>query len=147
MSSSRWCRRSRDFVVVPFVHCDNSCAHSRAGVQSVNAGDTRSGQGEYAVATQADGTLVKSEDMPDADLVPSLLILPASSSSSQARSQPNPGQTPSEKGSCERTAGDQLARWQERCNEPCALRRLSSALFIGVSGLERIGNEPRGDEP
>ena len=41
--------RPGDFVIVPFVHCDNSCAHCRAGVQSacVNAGSTRSGQGEY----------------------------------------------------------------------------------------------------
>jgi threonine dehydrogenase-like Zn-dependent dehydrogenase len=66
-----------DFVVVPFVHCDNSCAHCRAGVQSacVNAGHTRSGQGEYAVVTQADGTMVKTDGMPSADLVPSLLTL------------------------------------------------------------------------
>jgi threonine dehydrogenase-like Zn-dependent dehydrogenase len=69
--------RPGDFVVVPFVHCDNSCAHCRAGVQSacINAGGTRSGQGEYAVVTQADGSLVKVEGMPDADLLPSLLTL------------------------------------------------------------------------
>ena len=69
--------RPGDFVIVPFVHCDNTCAHCRAGVQSgcVNAGYTRSGQGEYAVATQADGSLVRTEGLPDAELVPSLLAL------------------------------------------------------------------------
>lgn len=69
--------RPGDFVIVPFVHCDNSCAYCRAGVHSacVNAGNTRSGQAEYAVATQADGSLMKTESMPDADLVPSLLTL------------------------------------------------------------------------
>ena len=70
--------RPGDFVIVPFVHCDNRCAHCRAGVQSacVNAGNTRSGQAEYAVATQADGSLVRIEgSSPDAELVPSLLTL------------------------------------------------------------------------
>jgi threonine dehydrogenase-like Zn-dependent dehydrogenase len=69
--------RPGDFVIVPFVHCDNSCAHCRAGVQSacVNAGFTCSGQGEYAVVTQAGGSLVKTPDVPAADLVPSLLTL------------------------------------------------------------------------
>ena len=69
--------RPGDFVIVPFVHCDNTCAHCRAGVQSacINADNTRSGQGEYAVVTQADGSLVKTQDVPDADLVPSLLAL------------------------------------------------------------------------
>ena len=49
-----------DFVIVPFCHCDNTCAHCRAGVQSacVNLGFTQSGQGEYARVTQADGSLV-----------------------------------------------------------------------------------------
>jgi threonine dehydrogenase-like Zn-dependent dehydrogenase len=66
-----------DFVIVPFVHCDNTCAHCRAGVQSacVNSASTRSGQAEYAVATQADGSLVKTEGVPDPDLVPALLTL------------------------------------------------------------------------
>jgi threonine dehydrogenase-like Zn-dependent dehydrogenase len=69
--------RPGDFVIVPFVHCDNTCPHCRAGVQSacVNAGHTRSGQGEYAVVTQADGSLVKTRGVPGADLVPSLLAL------------------------------------------------------------------------
>jgi len=69
--------RPGDFVIVPFVHCDNTCAHCRAGVQSacVNAANTRSGQGEYAVVTQADGSLVKTHGVPTADVVPSLLTL------------------------------------------------------------------------
>jgi threonine dehydrogenase-like Zn-dependent dehydrogenase len=69
--------RPGDWVIVPFVHCDNTCAHCRAGVQSacVNVASTRSGQGEYALVTQADGSLVKTPDVPAADLVPSLLTL------------------------------------------------------------------------
>lgn len=66
-----------DFVIVPFCHSDNTCAHCRAGVQSacVHAGFTQSGQGEYARVTQADGSLVKTDGMPDAALIPSLLTL------------------------------------------------------------------------
>lgn len=66
-----------DFVIVPFCHCDNTCAHCAAGVQSVcdNLGFTASGQGEYARVTQADGSLVKTDGMPDDSLVPSLLTL------------------------------------------------------------------------
>ena len=69
--------RVGDFVVVPFCHSDNTCAHCRAGVQSacVNLGITQSGQGEYARVTQADGSLVATDGMPDADLIPSLLAL------------------------------------------------------------------------
>jgi threonine dehydrogenase-like Zn-dependent dehydrogenase len=69
--------RPGDFVIVPFCHCDNTCAHCRAGVQSVcdNLGFTVSGQGEYARVTQADGSLVKTDGMPDASLIPSLLTL------------------------------------------------------------------------
>lgn len=69
--------RPGDFVVVPFVHCDNTCAHCRAGVQSacVEAGFTQSGQGEYARVTHADGSLVKTDGQPDDALVPSLLAL------------------------------------------------------------------------
>ena len=66
-----------DFVIVPFCHCDNTCAHCAAGVQSVcdNLGFTASGQGEYSRVTQADGSLVKTDGMPDASLIPSLLTL------------------------------------------------------------------------
>ena len=66
-----------DFVIVPFCHCDNSCAHCRAGVQSActNLGVTVSGQGEYAVVTQAEGSLVKTEGEPASSMIPSLLAL------------------------------------------------------------------------
>jgi threonine dehydrogenase-like Zn-dependent dehydrogenase len=66
-----------DFVIAPFCHCDNTCAHCRAGAQSacVNLGFTKSGQAEYARVTQADGSLVKTDGMPDASLLPSLLTL------------------------------------------------------------------------
>ncbi len=66
-----------DFVVVPFDHCDNTCAHCRAGMQSacVNLGMTNSGQGEYARVAQADGSLVATHGTPDAAMLPSLLAL------------------------------------------------------------------------
>ncbi len=66
-----------DFVIVPFDHCDNTCAHCRYGMQSacVNLGMTASGQAEYALVTQANGSLVKTDGMPDEALVPSLLAL------------------------------------------------------------------------
>jgi threonine dehydrogenase-like Zn-dependent dehydrogenase len=69
--------KAGDFVIVPFCHCDNTCAHCRAGVQSAcdNLGFTASGQGEYARVSQADGSLVKTDGMPDAALIPSLLTL------------------------------------------------------------------------
>ncbi|QZY27695.1 zinc-dependent alcohol dehydrogenase family protein [Nocardioides coralli] len=69
--------RPGDFVVVPFVHCDNTCPHCRAGMQSAceQQGFTLSGQAEYALVHQADGSLVGTADQPDAELVPSLLTL------------------------------------------------------------------------
>jgi threonine dehydrogenase-like Zn-dependent dehydrogenase len=69
--------RPGDFVVVPFDHCDNTCAHCRAGMQSacVNLGMTSSGQGEYARVSQADGSLVSTGGTPDAAMIPSLLAL------------------------------------------------------------------------
>jgi threonine dehydrogenase-like Zn-dependent dehydrogenase len=69
--------RVGDFVIVPFCHCDNTCVHCRAGMQSacVNLGITQSGQGEYARVTQADGSLVATDGMPDEHLIPSLLAL------------------------------------------------------------------------
>src|SRR4051812_2784155 len=69
--------RTGDFVIVPFDHCDNTCAHCRAGVQSacVNLGMTTSGQGEYALVNEAEGSLVKTDGMPDEAAIPSLLAL------------------------------------------------------------------------
>ncbi|MCW2816512.1 MAG: Alcohol dehydrogenase, zinc-binding domain protein [Nocardioides sp.] len=69
--------KAGDFVVVPFDHCDNTCPACRNGAHSAcdNFGITTSGQGEYARVTQADGSLVKTDGVPDADLIPSLLTL------------------------------------------------------------------------
>jgi threonine dehydrogenase-like Zn-dependent dehydrogenase len=69
--------RPGDFVIVPFDHCDNTCVHCAAGMQSgcVNLGFTLSGQAEYARVTQADGSLCKTEGPPDDAMVPSLLAL------------------------------------------------------------------------
>jgi threonine dehydrogenase-like Zn-dependent dehydrogenase len=69
--------RAGDFVVVPFCHCDNTCPHCRHGMQSacVNGGVTTGGQGEYARVTQAEGSLVKTDGLPDPGMVPSLLAL------------------------------------------------------------------------
>ncbi|MCD4535350.1 zinc-dependent alcohol dehydrogenase family protein [Nocardioides sp. cx-169] len=69
--------RPGDFVIVPFCHCDNTCAHCEAGVQSAcsNLSMTTSGQGEYALVGQAEGSLVKLDGEPDPALVPSLLAL------------------------------------------------------------------------
>ncbi len=68
--------RAGDFVVVPFDHCDGTCPHCLAGVQSacLNLGMTQSGQAEYARVTQADGTLVRT-DVPEPAAYPSLLAL------------------------------------------------------------------------
>jgi len=69
--------RAGDFVVVPFCHCDNTCDHCRAGVQSAcsNQGFTESGQADFTVVHQADGSLVKTDGKPDDDQIPSLLAL------------------------------------------------------------------------
>ncbi len=69
--------RPGDFVVAPFCHCDNTCAHCQAGAQSacVNLGITTGGQGEYAKVTQAEGSLVKTDGMPDESMLASLLTL------------------------------------------------------------------------
>ncbi|KQP64895.1 MULTISPECIES: zinc-dependent alcohol dehydrogenase family protein [unclassified Nocardioides] len=74
--------RVGDFVVVPFDHCDNTCAHCRAGMQSacVDLSITQSGQGELARVGHADGSLVRVDGVlgdgrPDPALVPSLMAL------------------------------------------------------------------------
>lgn len=69
--------RTGDFVVVPFDHCDNTCPHCLAGMQAAcdNLGFTESGQAEYTLVNFADGSLVKTDGMPDASLLPSLLTL------------------------------------------------------------------------
>jgi threonine dehydrogenase-like Zn-dependent dehydrogenase len=69
--------KTGDFVIVPFCHCDNTCVHCAAGVQSacVNLGMTASGQGEYALVNQADGSLVATGGMPEEAQLASLLAL------------------------------------------------------------------------
>jgi threonine dehydrogenase-like Zn-dependent dehydrogenase len=69
--------RPGEFVLVPFCHCDNTCAHCRAGVTSAceNLGFTQGGQAEYATVHQAEGSLVKTDGMPDPTTIPSLLAL------------------------------------------------------------------------
>jgi threonine dehydrogenase-like Zn-dependent dehydrogenase len=69
--------RPGDFVIVPFCHSDNTCPNCRAGVTSacVNGNFTTGGQGEYAKVSQAEGSLVATDGMPDASLLPSLLTL------------------------------------------------------------------------
>ncbi|NYG57632.1 threonine dehydrogenase-like Zn-dependent dehydrogenase [Nocardioides daedukensis] len=69
--------RPGDFVIVPFCHSDNTCAHCRHGFTSVceNLGFTTSGQGEYTLVHEAEGSLVKVDGTPDAGLIPSLLAL------------------------------------------------------------------------
>lgn len=66
-----------DLVVVPFDHCDNTCAHCLAGMQAgcVNIGMTTSGQAEYARVNHADGTLVALPVEHDPALLPALLTL------------------------------------------------------------------------
>jgi threonine dehydrogenase-like Zn-dependent dehydrogenase len=66
-----------DFVIVPFCTCDNTCPHCRHGAQSacVHGGMISGGQGEYGLVAQAEGSLVKTDGMPDPELVPSLLTL------------------------------------------------------------------------
>lgn len=66
-----------DFVIVPFCTCDNTCPHCRNGAHSAcrNGGFTTGGQGEYGLVTQAEGSLVKTDGMPDPEMVPSLLTL------------------------------------------------------------------------
>lgn len=69
--------RPGDFVLVPFCHCDNTCVHCQAGIQSacVEGGFTVSGQAEYALVHHADGSLVATDGMPEESLLPSLLTL------------------------------------------------------------------------
>lgn len=69
--------RPGDYVVVPFCHSDNTCPHCVAGVHSAcdQSAMTTGGQGEYALVTQADGSLVRVGDTPDQSMLPSLLTL------------------------------------------------------------------------
>lgn len=65
-----------DHVIVPFCHCDNTCANCRAGFQSacVAGGLTVSGQGEYALVNNADGSLVGIDEPDDSQLADLLAL-------------------------------------------------------------------------
>ncbi|HCB06613.1 MAG TPA: zinc-dependent alcohol dehydrogenase family protein [Nocardioides sp.] len=69
--------RPGDFVVVPFCHCDNTCPHCLAGIQSacVHTDGTASGQAELTRVAQADGSLVRTDGRPDPAAYPALLTL------------------------------------------------------------------------
>lgn len=66
-----------DFVIVPFCHCDGTCANCQFGMHSacVNGAMTTGGQGEYALVTQAEGTLVRVDAVPEESRWPALLAL------------------------------------------------------------------------
>jgi threonine dehydrogenase-like Zn-dependent dehydrogenase len=79
--------RPGDFVIAPFKYSDGTCPHCRVGIQTscVRGGFwggpdhdgvmVDGGQGEYVRVPLADGTLVATREVPDDDLVPSLLAL------------------------------------------------------------------------
>ncbi|MFL6156498.1 MAG: zinc-dependent alcohol dehydrogenase family protein [Marmoricola sp.] len=69
--------KAGDFVIVPFCTCDNTCSACTNGAQSAcrNGGFTTGGQGEYGLVGQAEGSLIKTDGMPDDDMIPSLLTL------------------------------------------------------------------------
>lgn len=69
--------RVGDFVVGSFFASDNTCESCRAGYQTACVNRVPVGRGgaqaEYLRVPLADGTLVATPDLPDDDLVPSLL--------------------------------------------------------------------------
>jgi threonine dehydrogenase-like Zn-dependent dehydrogenase len=79
--------RPGDFVIAPFTYSDGTCPNCAADVQSACVHGGNYGlpdeqghlvdgcQGEYVRVPLADGTLVATADVPDDDLVPSLLAL------------------------------------------------------------------------
>jgi threonine dehydrogenase-like Zn-dependent dehydrogenase len=74
--------RAGDFVVVPFMVSDGTCAHCTAGMHSacvnsnsISGNGIDGGQGEYVRVPFADGTMVATPGVPDEKLVPSLLTL------------------------------------------------------------------------
>ncbi|MFC8502680.1 zinc-dependent alcohol dehydrogenase family protein [Pedococcus sp. NPDC057267] len=79
--------RPGDFVIAPFKYSDGTCPHCRVGIQTscVQGGFwggpdrdgvmVDGGQGEYVRVPLADGTLVATREVPDDELVPSLLAL------------------------------------------------------------------------
>lgn len=64
-----------DFVVGSFCFSDNTCVICKAGYQSrcVNGGFVTGAQAQKLRVPQADGTLVRTPGVPDADIIPSML--------------------------------------------------------------------------
>lgn len=69
--------RPGDFVVVPFCQSDNTCPHCRAGAHSAceQVAITATGQAEYALVRQAEGSLVPLPGRPDEQQLPALMAL------------------------------------------------------------------------
>ena len=69
--------RPGQFVIVPFIASDNTCAHCRAGYQSACASRVgiTGAQAELLRVPHADGTLVATPEHPAPELLPSLLTL------------------------------------------------------------------------
>jgi threonine dehydrogenase-like Zn-dependent dehydrogenase len=69
--------RPGDFVIAPFCTCDNTCANCVHGAQSacVEGAVLSGGQAEYALVTQAEGSLVATGGTPDEQMWPALLTL------------------------------------------------------------------------
>ena len=68
-------RRLRDRAVRPLRQHLRRTAGPACRPACDNLGFTASGQAEYALVTQAEGSLVKTDGMPDDALIPSLLTL------------------------------------------------------------------------
>lgn len=66
-----------DFVVGGFTHSDNTCPVCRKGATAncLNGGGYDGCQAELIRIPQADGTLIATPEMPDENLIPSLLAL------------------------------------------------------------------------
>lgn len=66
-----------DFVVGGFLHSDNTCPVCRKGAHAncVNGGGYAGCQAELIRVPNADGTLVSTPELPDDDLIPSILTL------------------------------------------------------------------------
>lgn len=69
--------RPGQFVIVPFIASDGTCAHCSAGYQSACADRVgiTGAQAELLRVPHADGTLVATPEVPSAELLPSLLTL------------------------------------------------------------------------
>ncbi|MEX3106208.1 MULTISPECIES: zinc-dependent alcohol dehydrogenase family protein [unclassified Streptomyces] len=69
--------RPGQFVIGSFVASDNTCPNCRAGYQTscLHAQQVNGAQAQYVRVPLADGTLVATPELPDEELIPSLLTL------------------------------------------------------------------------